>query len=270
MWEMLHPAAALADEAMRPLGDAEVRLWPDLQPEYAAMHHNAGDLPNECIFITMNEFLSDHWGGCHVVPSYSVHLLKADHRDAYRFHGRVLRTLQLRGSAQRWVLKAPSHLSQLPALFDVYPDARIIQTHRDPLRSLPSALSLMGTLKWMRCDEVDLAPLAAALPRGFATSFRAQIVQRADGTLPDERFIDVGYHELVADPVAAVAGIYTRLEWEFSHAHAERITRYLSGQSRESRRPHRYSLAEMGLDAAAERERFAFYCDRFGVPAENA
>ena len=66
----------------------------DVQPEYETMHANSGHLPNECIFITMHEFLSDHWGGQHVVPSYDGYLAKADHRPAYRFHKRFLQTLQ--------------------------------------------------------------------------------------------------------------------------------------------------------------------------------
>ena len=72
MWEMLHPVESLAGDAMRAVGDAETTFWHDLQPEYEAMHANSGALPNECIFITMHEFLSDQWGGCHVVPSYQT------------------------------------------------------------------------------------------------------------------------------------------------------------------------------------------------------
>ena len=133
MWEMLHPVESLAGADALPVADATVQLWHDLQPEYETMHANSGALPNECIFITMNEFLSDQWSGCHVVPTYDAHLRRADHRDAYRFHRKVLQTLQQRARGRRWVLKAPSHLGQLRALFAVYPEARIVHIHRDPL-----------------------------------------------------------------------------------------------------------------------------------------
>lgn len=166
MWEMLHPAAALHGDELRAVGDATTQFWHDLQPEYEAMHANSGDLPNECIFITMNDFLSDAWGGPHVVPSYEIHLVTSDHRPTYEFHRAFLQTLQARRSGERWLLKAPSHLAQLRTLFAVYPRAQVIQTHRDPLKTLPSTLSLLGTLKWMRCERVDIAALAPLIARG--------------------------------------------------------------------------------------------------------
>ena len=112
-------------------------FWADLQPAYETMHHNDGDEPNECIFATMLEFLSDQWGGTYEVPTYSAHLVAADHTEAYRYHRRVLQTLQRRARGDRWVLKAPSHLAQLRTLFAVYPDARVVQIHRDPLKTVP-------------------------------------------------------------------------------------------------------------------------------------
>ena len=115
----------------------------------------------------------------------------SDQRPAYRYHRRFLQTLQSRGGPRRWLLKAPSHLFQLRTLFDVYPDALIIRTHRDPLETLPSAISLMGTLKWMRCREVDMSTAAALLPAGFAYVYEREIEWRESGVLPDDRFVDV-------------------------------------------------------------------------------
>jgi hypothetical protein len=232
------------------------------------MHANAGDLPNECIFITTHEFLSDHWGGCHNVPTYQAYLAKADHRPAYRYHQRFLQTLQQRERGERWLLKAPSHLFQLRALFAVYPEARIIQTHRDPKKTIPSSLSLMGTLKWMRCEESDPAAGAETTAAGYAYIYRRQIEQRAKGELPDAQFVDVRYAELVADPGSTVERIYAALGWRCAPALRQAVVDYVARKPRGARGVHRYSLAEMGLDPAVERERFAFYCDHFGVAEE--
>ncbi len=268
MWEMLHPVEALAGDALRAVGDAETTWWHDLQPEYEAMHANAGDLPNECIFITLHEFLSDHWGGCHEVPTYHAYLAKADQRPAYRYHQRFLQTLQQRERGERWLLKAPSHLFQLRALFAVYPEARIIQTHRDPLKTIPSALSLTGTLKWMRCDASDPAAGAETTAAGYATIYRRQIEQRARGELPDDRFVDVRYADLVADPGGTVERIYAALGWRFAPALRQAVVDYVAHKPRGAHGVHPYSLEEMGLDPALER-RFGFYCDHFGVAEER-
>jgi hypothetical protein len=269
MWEMLHPVEALAGEDLRAVGDAETTWWHDLQPEYEAMHANAGDLPNECIFITTHEFLSDHWGGCHNVPTYQAYLAKADQRPAYRYHQRFLQTLQQRERGERWLLKAPSHLFQLRALFAVYPEARVIQTHRDPLKTIPSSLSLMGTLKWMRCEVSDPAAGAESTAAGYATIYRRQIEQRARGELPDDRFVDVRYADLLADPGGAVERIYAALGWRFAPALREAVIDYIARKPRGAHGVHRYSLEEMGLDPVVERKRFAFYCDHFGLAAER-
>jgi len=268
MWEMQHPVEAHRGEEWSEISDRVVRLAHDLQPEYETMHANSGHLPNECIFITMHAFLSDHWGGQHVVPSYDAHLARADHRFAYRLHRRFLQTLQARGGPRRWLLKAPSHLFQLRALFAVYPDARILRTHRDPTRTLPSALNLMGTLKWMRCAEVDMGPAAKRLPAGFAATFQREIDDRASGALPDERFVDVLYADLVDDPMGCVGDIYRKLGWDLPQPAADAIAAYARAKPRGARGVHRYSLESVGLDPARERERFAAYRARFGVPIE--
>jgi hypothetical protein len=268
MWEMQRPVEAFRGEDRGASVDRVVQFWHDLQPEYETMHANSGFLPNECIFITLHEFLSDHWGGCHVVPSYDAHLAAADQRPAYRYHKRFLQTLQTRGPSRRWLLKAPSHLFRLRALFDVYPDARIIRTHRDPQKTLASAISLMGTLKWMRCREVDMSAAAKLMPSAYAHIFQKEIEQRRDGVLPDERFVDVHFSELVHDPVATVEGVYARLGWPFTDEARENIARYSSSKPKDSRGPHRYSLEEVDLDASLERERFDFYMKHYGVREE--
>ncbi|MBW2274785.1 MAG: sulfotransferase [Deltaproteobacteria bacterium] len=268
MWEMAHP---LGGAECAELADRVTQFWHDLQPEYETMHANSGHLPNECIFITLHEFLSDHWGGCHVVPAYDAHLAATDQRPAYRFHKRFLQTLQARGESprdERWLLKAPSHLSQLRTLFDIYPDARIVRTHRDPLKTLPSTISLMGTLKWMRCREVDMSTASKLMPAGYAYLYQNEIEARAAGTLPDERFVDVHFADLVRDPGGTVEGVYAKLGWPFPQSVRDDIADYAAHKPKGSRGTHRYSLEEVGIDAGEERERFRFYMERYGVAEE--
>ena len=268
MWEMLHPVEALAGDALRGVADDTVQFWHDLVPEYESMHANSGELPNECIYITMLEFLSEQWMGCHQVPSYAAHLAAADHRGAFRFHRRFLQTLEQRGRGERWVLKAPSHIFHLAEIFDVYPEARIVQLHRDPLRTLPSQLSLMAALRLMRCESVDVLREARVLSKGTAAVFRSVMERRASGALPDARFIDLRFHDLMAEPLAAIERLYEALGWKLDDAARAAMADYLARKPRHSRGVHRYTLEEFGLDAAAERERYRFYCERYEVAAE--
>ena len=272
-WELLHPAEAASAEpdvvaAARRSGDLVHSFWADVQPEYDAMHHNAGDLPNEDNLATMHEFLSDQWSGSHVVPTYSVHVARSDPIDAYRYHRRILHTLQGEADDARWVLKAPSHLATLRTLFEVYPDARVVQIHRDPLKTVPSTLSLMGTLKWMRCNHTDMADMAPLVPAGYAAMLGRCIADRASGRVPDDRFIDVRYADLMNDPGATVAAVYERLGWDAGDQVTSRVRDYVAGKPKGAHGEHRYSLADFGLDAAEQRARFDDYSQRFDVPDE--
>jgi hypothetical protein len=232
------------------------------------MHHNDGDEPNECIFVTMLEFLSDQWGGTYEIPTYSAHLATADHTDAYRYHRRVLQTLQRRDRRDRWVLKAPSHLAQLRTLFAVYPDARVVLIHRDPLKTVPSTISLMGTIRSMRSREVHVNALAPLISMGYGFMLDDTIDARTSGDLPDAQFVDVRYHDLMRAPVDALRDLYDALGIAWPAGHAGAVTEHLRARPKGGRGEHDYSLDEMDLDQAAERARFRRYQERFGVPDE--
>ena len=275
LWEMHHPVEALeAEPKLKPndwaaSSDLVTQFWHDVQPEYETMHANSGYLPNECIFITLHEFLSDHWGGNHDVPSYDKYLQASDQRTAYAFHKRFLQTLQQREESQRWLLKAPSHLFQLRALFKVYPDARIIRTHRDPLKTLASSISLMGTLRWMRCNTADMSKAPTLLAFGYAYIYQREIEERRQDLLPNRQFIDVQFQDIVRDPVATVGEVYRQLGWTLSNETRQRIDEYAKRKPKGSRGTHQYSLEEIGLDADQERDRFRFYMDEYNVTSED-
>ena len=269
-WELLHPGEVLGPDAAaaREAGHDVHSFWADLRPEYATMHHNHGDEPNECIFATMLEFLSDQWSGSYEVPTYSAHLVGADQTEAYRYHRKVLQTLQRHRAGERWVLKAPSHLSQLRTLFAVYPDARVVQIHRDPLKAVPSTISLMGTLRSMHGDRVDVDSLVGWVSIGYAMMLDDTMDARSTGELPDEQFVDVRYADLMDRPAETLRALYLDLDATEPAGYADEVRRHLARRPKDVRGAHRYSLADTGLDHATERDRFRRYQERHDVPDE--
>ena len=272
-WKVLRPAAAAEGDpasvaAARRDADAVMSFWHDVQPEYEAMHVNGGDLPIECIFVTLPTFLSDNWAGTHTVPSYSLRVALADHGPAYQWHRHTLQTLAGRESAPRWVLKAPSHLATLRELFAVYPDARVIQLHRDPARTIPSMLSLMGTLRWMRTDAVDMVPFVEPTVAGVALLQRRAIADRADGRIPDDHFFDLHYTDLLNDAAGAISAAYQHFGWTVPAGLTGAVRDYLDRKPRGSRGRHRYSPEAFGLTSATIRAEFEAYIERFAVPFE--
>jgi hypothetical protein len=272
-WEALHPCPPpeSATEGADPRiarADREMRLWERIAPAYGTMHENGGAVPQECIYLTAHELQSDLLSGCYQVPSYQAWLARADKTRGYRYHRRVLQLLQWRCPGERWVLKAPSHLWTLRELFAVYPDARVVVTHRDPLVVMASMTSLVATLFWMRSDRVDPRALAKTWLRGVAFMLTHSLEQREKGALPEERIHDVLYHELVSDPIGELRRLYASLDLELMPDAEARMRAYLAARPKDRRGAHRYTFADTGLDLARERARFARYQQRFGVPSE--
>src|SRR5262249_8838494 len=126
-----------------------------IAPELPSLHPLAADDSQECIEITGQVMRSMRFDTTHYVPTYQRWLDAEGHREAYHFHKRFLQHLQHQNGSGRWVLKSPDHIFALDALLDVYPDARLVFVHRDPLRVLSSVAKLTEILRQPFTREVD-------------------------------------------------------------------------------------------------------------------
>src|SRR4029078_4345385 len=116
--------------------------------------------------------------------SYAHWLIhEADMASAYRYHRIYLQHLQSRHPAPRWVLKSPGHLWCLGALLDEYPNALLVQTHRDPLRIIASLTSLMSVLRRLRGDYISKPDIAAEFADYLLTGLDRSVEAREDGTV---------------------------------------------------------------------------------------
>jgi hypothetical protein len=233
------------------------------------MHELGATIPVECIMLTTHEFRSDQLCGTHQVPSYAAWLAQADMRPAYRYHLGMLQLLQWRNPGERWVLKAPSHMASIEALVAVYPDARIVQTHRDPLTVMASAASILYGTAWVRSDDVD----AERILSWFSGESCAYLLDgatrlRESGTINPAQFFDVRYHNLVRDPVGTIGSVYEHFGLALSDQTAAGIRAYLKAKPKDKHGAHHYSFDDTGFDRDRERERFTAYQKRYGVPSE--
>ena len=263
-WEALHPVGNESGHADRlAWSEAEQEFWADVQPEFSAMHELRSDLPVECVTLTLPCFQGPHWPMALQVPDFQVNL------DAYYgYHRCLLKALQHGGGGEQWLLKTPAHLMTLPELFGCYPDAWVVQTHRDPAKTMPSTVSITAMVQWMRSERVDLETLAMGVHLGFSAALNNVATQRESGELP-KRFVDVHFTELMRDPVATVRSAYEGMGRPFSEEHGERITKYLAEKPRGKFGSHKYTPEEWGFDAATIREQQAPYIEHFGVELET-
>lgn len=267
-WEMRYPVGRepgpTTVDGRRDAADRDVTLWNLVTPEYAAMHTNGGDRPNECTFMLMHEFRGSYWMGAHNAPDYARWLHRADPAPAFRYHRRFLQLLADREPRRRWVLKDPWHLSALPALFAEYPDARVVITHRDPLEVLPSLANLLSCLRWQRSGYVDRAQIVQMTTVGTALQLDAMSELRDSGVVPADRIVDVRYPELVADPLATLAATYEHLELELTRAAREQIAA-AAARPRTEPVSHEYAFDDLEVEREEVDARFSSYRARYGV-----
>lgn len=273
-WEVDQPwpppeTASYASDPRIEEVDAKLANVDLLIPGFRAMHDMGARLGQECVRITAADFRSMIFSTQYRVPEYQHWLLhEANMASAYRYHRMFLQYLQSAHSADRWVIKSPAHLWTLDAMFNEYPDALIVQTHRDPLRVICSLASLIDLLRRLASDDVTISAVAAEWVDDIVLGLDRAIEARNNGTVPARQAVDVLFGDFLRDPMAVVTTIYERLDIELT-AEAEHAMRaFLAANPQEKHGGHRYSFAETGLDAGVLRERTRAYQEFFDIPEE--
>jgi hypothetical protein len=273
-WEVRHPgpppeAATYRTDERIARADRQIRLWCEIVPEYDSMHELGGDIPVEDVQVMAHSFVSDEWMGRHVVPSYAAWYSACDRVPGFEFHKQMLQNLQWKCPGDRWVLKSPSHMSQLDALLAVYPDARIVFTHRDPLRVLPSVVSILYSTAYVRSDEVDADAMAGWFTGETCKALLDGMTAiRSSGRLPENQCYDLRYADLIEDPISALDGLYSHFQIDYPESSRQAQQRYIDEKPKGKHGAHKYDFADTGLDLDEERERFRDYYDRYQVKNE--
>lgn len=273
-WEMTFPCpppekATYHSDPRIARTDRLIKQWVRVTPTMAAMHEFGGALPFECMQLLALNFHSSWCDALGQVASYDAYTMTHDVRPALRYHRRVLKLLQWKNPRRHWVLKDPFHLDRLAPLLELYPDARFIWPHRDPVRALASTVSMLGTLQWGRCDRPFMGGSFAAVTDVdlSAARFNAVIDQLDAGVVPPGQIAHVLYRDLVRDPMAAVEQLYAQLNLSLSSEGRAGMAHYLADHPRDSRPSHQFNIGSAEAVAHA-RAAYARYERRFGIPEE--
>jgi hypothetical protein len=269
-WEVMFPATfpntEPGIEAARKLTASRLAWANRLAPQFKTIHPIAPDLPQECIAITAQAFMSIQFHTTHDVPSYETWFEQHSQRLGYEFHYRLLQHLEARRPGRRWVLKAPGHLFALDDLLARYPDARIIQTHRDPLRVMASMASHATVLRRAFSDSAEPERIAADWTSRWAQALRKFLAIR-DRSAPAQ-FLDLGYDDIENSPLETVERVYAFLGWSLTASARAAMSGFVAANPKNKHGVHRYSLAQYGLDRDAELRRFGDYCARFNIAVQ--
>ena len=262
-WEVMSPsppaAASSEKELRRRRLQARAKLrWLDrLAPGFQAIHEVGAELPQECIAITAQAVRSLRFLVTYRLPDYADYLAQTDMRPAYHWHRNFLQQLQHGQPSLRWVLKAPGHLADLDALLAEYPDAVVIQTHRDPVQTIPSLASLRLNMRRAFARDPDATEIGAEVSAYWHDAL--QRCQRVRDTSAAERFVDVCYDDLMRDPAATLASVSAQIGLPWRSEDAQRLQLYLQQNPQGKHGRHNYQAADFGLSEFALQQQFSAY-----------
>ena len=273
-WEIMFPcpppeAATYRSDPRIAKAQHLLTQWHRVAPSFLSMHELGATIPNECKVAMNCTFTSDNLTGLFQVPSYYAWLAQADLTVPYAYYKRMLKLLQWKNPRRHWLLKSPSHTESLPVLFKVFPDARVVYTHRDPVRARASVVNLLGTLYWMRSDKpFDAASFERLMTaEAYAASLDRVIDQIESGEIPRAQIHDFLFADLMRSPPDALSALYGRLNMDFTAAAKKAAAEYLEHKPSGKFGRNVYELGEQER-ITRERALFARYQAFHGVPDE--
>ncbi len=275
VWEVMFPIPdrhRSRIKAKSRVRKAEASLWcfRRLAPRANSVYPMRAWTPHECVAIHSYTLLSEEFAMLCRIPGYEAFLREADFGPAYAWQKRFLQYLQLSCPTRQWILKSPDHVHSLEHLLRVFPDAVIVQTHRNPLDVLKSSIKVTEMLEGIFAPADDRTRIKVREVRSLAEHMESITSFREAHPELEGRFIDIRYHELVSDPLAVVRQIYQRLDKHLSEPAIKGMQLLASKRSRYKGHPNGPGLSDFKLDGTLDPHRLAAYCSRFGIPCPQA
>ena len=268
MWELAHPVGRrrdlLGDEKWRRWrGGHEVAMNEIMIPEQAEAHHVTTDAYEEDFFLLENDMAIMKFFVGLGDFDYAMRMLHWNMVEPYRWHKRQLQILWAQRPAKRWLLKCPWHLWNLKALLAVYPDARVIQTHRSLVQAIGSQCSLSGRIASKFRRDLDLHDVGRFWLRYSRVGMERGLDARK--ALAPGQVYDVRLEDLHAKPLEVIEDIYGRFDLPFDDVLADRIRATIAQEPKAQQGEHDYDIADYGLDQDQIRAELAAYRQRFDV-----
>lgn len=249
----------------------QLRARYDAAPDSRAAHLMVAEEVDECCLVLRQGFVSNLWTCGWSTQSYDAWWQTQSERPAYQHLARVLQLIGSAAPDRAWLLKNPGHIANLDLVFETFPDALVIQTHRDPVKAVPSLCALLMQ-RFPLMEQGDIAARAhAMLVR--ETEKWADAVRRADAVRQHHpgRVLDVVHGDFHRDPMAVIRRIYAFAGLDLVPEVEAEMERRAAERPELAHGVHRYDLADFGMTAEQIRARFGDYVDRYDLaPGRSA
>jgi hypothetical protein len=235
-------------------------------PEMGKFYRGSAIYPNECVFFMAHDFKTLMIESKGILPKYREFIFNCDMTSAYEYHKKFLQLLQADAPGV-WNCKKPSHSLFLEYLFNIYPDARVVWTHRDPYTATGSLASLIQLSHRMFMGKIDYEWLGENYSwQQFQHCNRIMDFRDNHG---EDKIIDVHYADMVRDPMATTKALYAKLGDEWTSEAEAGIQAWVDDNPQNKFGVHEYKLAQFGLSKAQLAPNFERYLSRYDVEPEG-
>ena len=231
-----------------------------LVPDFLKKHYMAADSPQECLAINNLDFNSFQITAQLYASTYMDWFAdESDSLETMKFHKRFLQYLQSGGvKAERWLLKSPVHLMRLDEIFEVYPDARIVMTHREPTKVVASTASLLSSVRSLYSDYEDPDRTGREQMETWHHYF-SRFLESRKRLQKEEQIIDLHFEDFASDHIGTVQKIYDKFGWKLSEDTIARFQAFLAKNPRDKNGLHMYRLKDFGLTEESVNSKFSEY-----------
>jgi len=271
-WEAVNPVPVVEDEKEDIKKRVKSALMAEralkyMAPEFFAIHPVEALSPEEDVLLLEYDLFSTVPEATMWIPSYSAWLEKQDHSEGYIYYKKILQYLHWQRASGRWLLKSPHHLEHLSEILKIFPQAKIIMPHRDPLKVVPSFCSMMAHAYGIFSDNVDAHKVGKHWLSKMAKMVLKAIEER--GKTDGSNFIDVHYKNLVSNPLIEFEKIYDFLGLEMEAERKNVIKSWLEKNPQHKYGKHIYRLEDFGLSGQDVRNAFEKYYNAFSIFRED-
>jgi len=241
----------------------KLRLIKALMPNLMKMHTMSAYLPEECQQIMSIDFKSISWAYNAKVPEYEAYLKTCDYTSAILWHSRFLQALETVQKPKNWLLKDPCHIQHIPELLKIYPNAKFIFIHRNPVDAISSISSLISHIRTPFTKNINRSEIGINALSFWKNATDCFLEDRK--LIEKENYIDIRFKDFVANPLEQALSVYQALGLEINQQNKKRMKNYIYKQTQQKRAQHNYALKDFGLRQEKIEDLFKEYRTKFDL-----
>jgi hypothetical protein len=270
-WKMMNPAPFPSEQAGNPkeriaAAQEVVEMFAHNFPGFMARHPTEALQADEEVLLMQGSFQCVVTWMFARMPSFYEFAMSIDQRPSYQFLFEQMQYLQWQDGGRRgrpWVLKSPCHTGLLDTLLSVFPDAVLVNCHRDVTSIIPSMSGLMEEMRRIHSDSVDSQVIGPELLDYFGCSMDRYLKIRSQ--LPSGRIMDVRYEDVLSKAPELVQQIFAAADIEFNQDSLAAIHAFEAERPQHQFGTYSYSCADYGVSPDMINTRFAEYQRQFSA-----